>query len=411
MTSGDESRIIPELLVPAGNLERLQVAVRYGADAVYLGGAGLDLRAFTPGFTLEQLEEGIHFAHQNGVKVYVAFNILAHNQHLDDAAARFKDIAELNPDAFIIADPGLWALARGIAPQIPVHLSTQAAVTNWRSVKFWADLGVQRVNLSRELSLKEVREIRNRVGIELETFVHGAMCLAYSGRCLLSAYFTGRGANQGECTQSCRWTYELYEESRPNDPLIIKESKGGSLILSSRDLCMIRHLPELVQAGLNSLKIEGRMKGTHYVATVTKAYRQALDRYLANPENYTLEPSWEEELSKISHRPYHSGFYFGRPEQVPPDLRQDYLKKCVMTGLVLGYEKDAGMAIVEQRNPFFKGDMLEVFGPQREPFRFQVKAMYNEEGLKINSAPHAQQLIRIPVEQELEALDIIRKYV
>ncbi|MDO9534448.1 MAG: U32 family peptidase [Bacillota bacterium] len=392
-------------------MERLRAAVKYGADAVYMGGAGLDLRAYAPGFSAEELSKGIELAHDSGVKVYLTLNIIAHNRHLEDAGIKFKDIEKLGPDALIIADAGLWELAKRTVPHIPVHLSTQAAVTNWRSAKFWFDLGVKRVNLSRELSLEEVREIRDKVDIELEVFIHGAMCVAYSGRCLLSAYFTGRGANRGECTQPCRWSYELFEENRPHDPLVLSEGKEGSFILSSRDLCMIRHIPEMIQSGVNGLKIEGRMKSIHYVATVTRVYREALDRYISDPKGYEFDPSWEAELRKVSHRSYHTGFYFGRPEQVDPDDKRSYLGDCVMTGLVLGFEKETGMAIVEQRNRFFKGDMLEVFGPKKGPYSFQVNRLYDENGTEISAAPHPRQIIRIPVEQELSHLDVLRKYI
>ncbi len=397
--------------MPAGDFERLKAAVAYGADAVYMGGAGLDLRAYAPGFSFDELREGIKFAHDNGVNVYLTLNIIAHNRHLEEAGKTLKNIEQLKPDALIIADAGLWDLARQTAPQTPIHLSTQAAVTNWRSVKFWADHGLKRINLSRELTLEEIIEVRNKVDIELEVFIHGAMCVAYSGRCLLSAYYTGRGANRGECTQPCRWNYELFEESRPHDPLLVMEEKEGSFILSSRDLCMIRHIPLLVQAGVHGLKVEGRMKSVHYVATVTRVYRKALDLYFADPQGYTFDPSWEAELKKVSHRPYHTGFYFGHPEQVDPNEKRSYLGDCEMAGLVLDYEKMSGTAIVEQRNRFMKGDVLEVLSPNKEPYRFEVKEMFDESGLEIHAAPHPRQIVRIPVEHELAYLDIIRKYI
>ncbi len=382
----------------------------YGADAVYMGGAGLDLRAYAPGFSLDELKEGIKLAHQAGVKVYLTLNIIAHNHHLEGVDNKLKALEALRPDALIIADPGMWQLARQHVPGIPVHLSTQAAVSNWVSARFWADLGIKRINLSRELSLEEIRQIRKKVDVELEAFIHGAMCVAYSGRCLLSAYFTGRGANRGECTQPCRWSYELFEESRPHDPVVLEEGKEGSFILSSRDLCMIRHIPEMVQAGVNGLKIEGRMKGIHYVATVTQVYRKALDRYFSCPESYQFNPAWEAELKKVSHRPYHTGFYFGRPQQVDPGDTESYQADCLMAGLVLDYEQDTGTAIVEQRNRFALGDILEAFGPQKEPFSFQVNQLYDQQGENITAAPHPRQIVRLPVEQELSYMDVIRKY-
>jgi len=402
---------IPELVAPAGDLERLQAAVKYGASAVYMGTGGFDLRAFAPGFTPTELREGIRLAHEAGVKVYLTFNLLAHNRHLEEAGRELEKLEALAPDAIILADAGLWSLAREVVPHLPVHLSTQAAATNWRNVKFWSDIGVKRVNLSRELTLEEIREIREKVDTELEIFVHGAMCVAYSGRCLLSAYFTGRGANRGECTQPCRWSYELYEQSRPRDPLLVAESREGSFILSSRDLCMIRHIPALVESGVQGLKIEGRMKSVHYVATVTRTYREALDRYCAEPAGYTADPAWEAELQKVSHRPYHTGFYFGRPEQVDPADQRSYLGNCELAALVLTYEKDSGMAVVEQRNRFAVGDLLEIMGPKKEPHPFRVQQIFDEQGRALAAAPHPRQILRLPVEQELSYLDMIRRYV
>ncbi|NLZ27333.1 MAG: U32 family peptidase, partial [Firmicutes bacterium] len=362
----------PELVVPAGDPERLYMAVHYGADAVYVGGVGLNLRAYVPGFSVKELEDCVQIAHRAGVKVYVALNIFAHNHHLEEAVSCIERMASLRVDALIISDPGILQIAQRIAPQVPVHLSTQAGVTNRESARFWQERGCRRLILARELSLKEIREIRKKVDAELEVFVHGAMCLAYSGRCVLSSYFTGRGANRGECTQPCRWNYILMEENRPDDPLLIAEEGGGSYILSSRDLNMIEHIPELIDAGIHAFKIEGRMKGVHYVATVTRTYREAIDQYLNRSEGYTPDPDWKEELSKVSHRPYHTGFFFGCPEQVDPTSKERYLQRCTLAAVVHGYDRKRGMALVEQRNHFARGEELEAFGPHGKPHRFKV---------------------------------------
>ncbi len=401
----------PELVVPAGDLERLKIAVNYGADAVYVGGSGLNLRAYTSGFSLEELSLAVKIAHKSGVKVYVAINIFAHNRHLEDAPSYLNELAKLNIDGLIISDPGLLTIAQDMAPEIPYHLSTQAGVTNWRSAAFWQKQGFRRIVTARELTLEEIKEIKDRTSVELEVFVHGAMCLAYSGRCLLSAYYTGRGANRGECTHPCRWGYSLSEKDRPDDPLILTEEDGESFILSSRDLNMIRHIPDLVQAGVKGLKIEGRMKGLHYVATITRAYRETLDRYFEDPENFTFDPSWDDELAKVSHRPYHTGFYYGKPEQVDPTEKKSYMSRCILAGVVLDYDQSRGMALIEQRNRFETGDELEVLSPQDKPFTFRVSNMYNLFGEEVNAAPHPRQHLHIPVKKSLQPMDILRKYI
>ena len=411
--AGDKKVIIshPELVVPAGDLERLYMAVHYGADAVYVGGADLNLRAYVPGFSVKELEDCVQVAHRAGVKVYVALNIFAHNHHLEEAVTCIERMASLGVDALIISDPGILQLAQRIAPQVPVHLSTQAGVTNRESARFWKERGCRRLILARELSLEEIREIRKKVDVELEVFVHGAMCLAYSGRCILSSYFTGRGANRGECTQPCRWNYILAEENRLDDPLLIAEEGCGSYILSSRDLNMIEHIPELVDAGIDGFKIEGRMKGVHYVATVTRVYREAIDQYLNRSEGPTSDLDWKEELTKVSHRPYHTGFYFGRPEQVDPTSKERYRQRCTLAAVVRGYDRKEGMAFVEQRNHFLRGEELEAFGPSGKPYRFKVEKIFDLSGNELDAAPHPRQQLNIPVPGEkLAPLDILRKY-
>jgi len=400
----------PELVVPAGDLERLRMAVHYGADAVYAGYPGLNLRAYASGFTEEEFARGVDIAHAHGTKLFAAVNIFAHNHHIEKAAPIFKNLAQLNVDGLIISDPGIYEIARQMAPHIPAHLSTQAGVTNWRSAYFWQQQGFKRIVPARELTLSEIKQIKDNTDVELEVFVHGAMCMAYSGRCLLSAYFTGRGANRGECTHPCRWSYALVEEARPGDPLELVEEDGVSFILSSRDLNMIDHIPELVETGVDALKIEGRMKGLHYVATVAKVYRDALDHYFASPQDFAPDSKWQEELSKVSHRPYHTGFYFGMPEQVDPNETRHYLQPCLLAGVVLDYDSDSGMALVEQRNKFVAGESLEVLTPRGEPFTLHVRSLYDLDGNEVDAAPHPRQNLWLPVPRELKYLDLLRKY-
>lgn len=401
----------PELVIPAGDPERLTMAVQYGADAVYVGGAGLNLRAYTSGFNLQELASSIAIAHKSGVKIYVAVNIIAHNRHIEEARPYLRELAKLDIDGLIISDPGIMAIACEETPNIPFHLSTQAGVTNWRSAAFWREQGFKRIVPARELTLQEIREITDKTDAELEVFVHGAMCLAYSGRCLISAYYTGRSGNRGECTHPCRWGYTLWEKDRPGDPLVLEEEDGESFILSSRDLNMIRHVPELVEAGVSAFKVEGRMKGLHYVATVTRAYRETIDQYFKDPENYIFDSFREKELQKVSHRPYHTGFYFGKPEQVDPADKKSYFAGTLLAGIVLDYDHARGMALIEQRNRFEQGDELEVFSPRGKPFTFTANNMYDLTGAEVTAAPHPRQHLHIPVEKPLQPMDILRKYI
>ncbi|MDH7478813.1 MAG: U32 family peptidase [Syntrophomonadaceae bacterium] len=401
----------PELLAPAGSLEKLYLAVDYGADAVYLGGAEFSLRAGAENFTPEEMQQGVEYAHQRGVKVYAAVNIFARNQDLGGLPAYLRQLAEIEVDALIVSDPGVIELAREAAPRLPLHLSTQANSLNWASVRFWERQGVSRVVLARELSLAEIREIRSRVGLELEIFVHGAMCISYSGRCYLSQYLSGREANRGECTQPCRWRYALVEEKRPGQFLPVEEDGRGAYILSSRDLCLLEHIPQLVEAGLDSLKIEGRMKSLHYVATVVRAYRLALDTYLADPAGYTLDPHLLEEVVKVSHRPYTDSIFVGgggaeREDTAP---RTGYLRTCEFVALVLDYDRERGIARIEQRSPFGLGDEIEIVGPRAAPFRQRVTALYDESGRLVDKAPHPQQRLYLPTERPVEAKYLVRR--
>ncbi|GAW94214.1 peptidase U32 family protein [Calderihabitans maritimus] len=400
----------PELLAPAGNLEKLQMAVLYGADAVYFAGKRYGLRAFAGNFTREEIRKGVDFAHRHGAKAYVTVNIFAHNRDLNGLPSYLEELAEDGVDAIIISDPGVWRIVRRTVPQLPVHLSTQANTTNWSSVLFWQEQGIKRVVLARELSLQEIQEIRNRVELELEAFVHGAMCVSYSGRCLLSSFLTGRSANRGECTHPCRWKYHLVEEKRPGEYLPVLEDERGTYIFNSKDLCMLEYIPELVAAGLDSFKIEGRMKSVHYVATVVKAYRQAIDAYISNPEGYRLDPQLMEEVRKVSHRKYTTGFYFGRPGAEDHRYTSSaYLRLYDFIGVVQEYDPVKGMAWVEERNRFQVGDVVEFTGPTSGPFRCRIERMENEEGQLIEAAVHPRQLVKIPVPFPLEPYSLMRR--
>lgn len=400
----------PEILAPAGNLEKLKIAVIYGADAVYLGGERYSLRAAAGNFSLGEMAEGIRFAHQHGRKVYVTVNILAHNRDLGGLPGYLRELAALKADGVIMSDPGLVALARATVPELPIHLSTQANTTNWASARFWQEQGVKRIVLARELSFQEIMEIREKTQVELEAFVHGAMCMAYSGRCLLSSYLTGRSANRGACTHPCRWRYHLVEETRPGQYMPIEEDERGTYILSPRDLCMISHVPALVRAGLDSWKIEGRMKSIHYLATVVKTYREALDLFWENPDSYSFREDWLLELQKVSDRGFTTGFYFGPPhgDRETPAGRVPLPVQFV--GLVLEHPYP-DLALVEQRNRFAVGDTLEVLSPQGAPFTFRLEKLYDESGAPLDAAPHAQQKVYLEVPERITPYSILRRRV
>ena len=398
-----------ELLAPAGDLEKLKIAVLYGADAVYLGGRHFGLRAGAGNFTEEDLADGVRFAHEHGVRVYVTVNIFAHNRDLEGLPDYLDMLCRLEVDAVIVSDPGVNRMIRELYPALPVHLSTQANTTNWAAARFWEELGVRRIVLARELTLLEIREIREQVALELEIFIHGAMCISYSGRCLLSSYLTGRDANRGDCAQSCRWKYALVEEKRPGEYFPIEEDDRGSYILGSKDLCLIEHIPALAGAGVSSFKIEGRMKSVNYGAGVVKAYREAIDAYISDPENYRFNPTWLEEISKVSHRDYTTGFLFGRPGPAGQHYAGEiYRRSHIFAGLVRGYESDSGMAVIEQRNRFAVGDEVEIMVPRGESFRQKITRIINKEGAAVDAAPHPQQIVRIPVDKPVPAYSIMR---
>ena len=404
--------MIPELLAPAGNLEKLKVAVTYGADAVYLGGRHFSLRAGAGNFDVNEMAEGIRFAHQRGARVYVTVNIFAHNRDLVTLPEYLQSIYSAGVDGVILSDPGIIDLVRQMYPELAIHLSTQANTTNWAAARFWKKLGVSRIVLARELSLEEIREIKERVELDLEVFVHGAMCIAYSGRCLLSSYLAGRDANQGDCAQSCRWRYRLVEEKRPGQYLPLEEDDRGSYILGSRDLCLIEHIPELVRAGVNSFKIEGRMKSAHYVATVVKSYREALNAYRKDPDNYRLDPAWLEEISKVSHREYTKGFLFGNPGPSGQHYAGViYRRSHSFAAIIRNYDQASGMALVEQRNNFALGDEMEILVPAGKNFRQRIEHLYDQEGCPVESAPHPRQMLRLPLAKPAPPYSILRKRV
>ena len=401
-----------ELLMPAGSLEVLKTAVIYGADAVYAGGEAFGLRAKARNFTVEELKEGAAFAHRRGAKLYITANILAHNQDLEEAEGYFEELKQVEPDALIISDPGMFVLARRVLPETDIHISTQANNTNYGTYRFWHELGAKRVVSARELSLREIGEIRRRIpeDMEIESFVHGAMCISYSGRCLLSNYFTGRDANQGACTHPCRWKYAVVEETRPGEYMPVYENERGTFLFNSKDLCMIEHIPELLEAGIDSFKVEGRMKTALYVATVARAYRKAIDDFQADPALYQKNREWyKEEIGKCTNREFTTGFYFGKPGSDSQIYDSStYVKDYTYLGTA--GEKDAnGRVRLEQKNKFSVGETIEVMKPDGRNLQARVQGIYNEEGESQDSAPHARQIVYVQLDAETEPWDILRR--
>lgn len=401
----------PELLVPASSLEVLKTAVIYGADAVYIGGEAFGLRAKAKNFSMAEMAEGIQFAHEFGVKVYVTANILAHNRDLERARAYFKELKGYKPDALIISDPGMFMLAKEICPEIEIHISTQANNTNYQTYLFWWQQGAKRVVSARELSLEEIREIRDAIPeeMEIESFIHGAMCISYSGRCLLSNYFTGRDANQGACTHPCRWKYAVVEEKRPGEYLPVYENERGTFLFNSKDLCMIEHIPELVGAGIDSLKIEGRMKTALYVACVARTYRKAIDDFFESEETYHKNMEWyKAEIAKCTYRQFTTGFYFGKPdEQAQIYDSNTYVSEYVYLGMVDSVDV-RGLVKFEQRNKFCVGDRIELMKPDGSNIDTKVLALYNEDGEEVESCPHAKQVLYVKLANQAKQYDIMR---
>ena len=404
----------PELLIPASNLEVLKVAVIYGADAVYIGGEAFGLRAKAKNFTPEDMKEGVKFAHEHNVKVYVTANILAHNKDLEGVREYFKELKEFNelkPDALIISDPAIFTIAREILPDMELHISTQANNTNYGTYNFWYRLGAKRVVTARELSLEEIKEIRENIpqDMEIETFVHGAMCISYSGRCLLSSFMAGRDANQGACTHPCRWKYAVVEESRPGQYMPVYENERGTYIFNSKDLCMIEHIPELMEAGIDSFKVEGRMKTALYVAAVARTYRMAMDDYEKSPDYYRERiPFYKSEIAKCTYRQYTTGFFFGKPDENTQIYDSNtYVKEYTYLGIINGEVN--GKYRIEQRNKFSVGEEIEVMKPDGENISATVKLIEDEEGKTMESAPHPQQVLYIDLGIKLDIYDILRR--
>ncbi|AYD40133.1 U32 family peptidase [Clostridium fermenticellae] len=399
----------PELLAPAGNLEKLKTAVDFGADAVYLGGSKLNLRAFADNFTDDELYEGVKYAHDRSRKVFVTVNVFPRNSDFKGLEEYLKTLYELSVDAILVSDPGILVTAKQVVPNLTIHLSTQANSVNWKAAQFWHEQGAKRIVLARELSMKEIEETRTNVSkdCELEVFVHGSMCISYSGRCLLSNYMTGRDSNRGQCAQPCRYKYYLMEEKRKNEYFPVFEDEKGTYIMNSKDLCMIEHIPELVNSGVNSLKIEGRMKSSYYVAAVVKSYRQALDAYFENPEGYKFQQKWLDNLMKVSHRAYHTGFYFGQPNQVYET--SSYIRDYDIVGKVKNYDGNSHIATIEQRNKIFEGDKVEILRPEGDNFEICVKDIRNDVGERIDSTPNAQMIYTIVSEVKLKKDDLIIK--
>lgn len=403
-----------ELLAPAGDLEKLKIAVDYGADAVYFGGPMFGLRAGAGNLDIDEIREGLRYAHERGARAYMTVNIFAHNQDINMLPDYLESLKGLQIDAFLVSDPGVFAVFKQILPDAQIHLSTQANTTNYMTANFWYQQGVRRMVAAREMSFEELREFRRNIpeDMEIEAFVHGAMCISYSGRCLLSNFMTGRDSNRGACAHPCRWNYSLMEEKRPGEYFPVEEDERGTYVFNSKDLCMIEHIPEIIESGIASAKIEGRMKTIFYVATVVRVYREAIDAYYADPDNYTFRQEWLEELSKVSNRHFTTGFFLGRTDETSQNYESSaYIRNYDFIGIVREYDEASGYALVEQRNNFKKGQEIEIFGPGSAGFFTQtVDEMYDAKtGEAIDVAPHAQQLVRLRLEHAAAPKYMLRR--
>ena len=396
-----------ELLSPAGNFEKMQFALEFGADAVYLGGKNFGLRAFSGNFSDEEISRAVEYAHSKSKSVYVTVNIFPHESDLRTLPDFLKHLERSGVDGLLVADLGIFSMAKEIVPNLKLHVSTQANITNSKSARAWQNLGATRLVLARELSLDEIKKIRDAVDCEIEVFVHGAMCLSYSGRCYLSAYMTNRDANRGSCTQPCRWKYSLVEEKRPNEFFPIDEDERGTFILNSKDLCLLPRLKELLDVGIDSLKIEGRMKSVNYVAGVTKIYRQAIDSYISDAQNFSIDPEWIHELGKISHRPYTTGFTFDDGKSMQVYDSSSYVRDTDFLGIVRSYEN--GIATVEHRNRFERGETIEFFQPNQKSFNQRIDEIFDEDGNRIEVANRVQQILKIPIDHEVQEFTILRR--
>ncbi|MEE3454015.1 MAG: U32 family peptidase [Succiniclasticum sp.] len=398
----------PELLAPAGNMEKLHMALLYGADAVYLGGKMFGLRAFASNFSLAEMDEAVAFAHSLHKKVYVTVNIFAHNEDINNLPDYLRNLQAIGVDALLISDFGVWSVAREIIPEMPLHVSTQANTTNWAAVKAWENLGASRVVLARELSFTEMKEIGSKTEVELEAFVHGAMCISYSGRCWLSSYLTGRDGNRGACAQVCRWEFSLTEKNRPGEAYDVAGDEQGTYIMNSKDLCLLPYLPQLMEAGICSFKIEGRMKSAHYAASVVSVYRRAIDACWRDPQHYTVKQEWLDELEKVSHRPYTTGFALGKPDATAQVYTtSSYLQTHEFVGLVRDW--DNGRLTVEQRNHMKEGETLEVFCPDGSLRTLVLKEMRNQDGEPIVAAQHPQMVFTCRAAESIPESSILRR--
>ena len=401
-----------ELLAPAGDLEKLKMAILYGADAVYIAGENFGLRTASKNFTEEQMREAVDFVKKNNKKIYVTCNIIPHNDDFEGLESYLKYLQEVGVDAIIVADPGVLMIAKETVPDMEIHWSTQANNPNFNSARFWYKQGVKRVVTARELSFEEIKKIRDEIpsDMDIESFVHGAMCISYSGRCLMSNYMTGRDANRGSCAHPCRWKYSLVEEKRPGEYFPIEEDERGTYFFNSKDLCMIEYVKELIEAGVSSFKIEGRVKTPYYVATVVRAYRMAIDEYYRDPENYRFNPIWMEELKKASYRDFTSGFYLDKPNGDSQNYgTSSYIRNYDFMGLVIKYDSERKMALVDVRNRIFTGDNVEIIGPDCDTIYTTVKSMFNENMEMIDVAPRPKELVWVDFGHELKGNYIIRK--
>lgn len=401
----------PELLAPAGSLNKLKIAITYGADAVYVGGEEFSLRVAAENFSPEDLEEGVRFAHERGKKVYLTANIIPHNADITEYETFLKKYMNAGFDAVILSDLGMFQLTREIAPDLEIHVSTQANNVNFKSADTWHKMGAKRVILAREMSFDEISEIREKTSpdLELEAFVHGAMCISYSGRCLLSNYLTNRDSNLGACSHPCRWNYYLMEETRPGEYMPVFENERGTFIYNSKDLCMIEHMDKLIKSGLDSFKIEGRVKTEYYLATVVKVYRQAIDKYFEDPDNFKTDPEWLSELKKVSHRDYTTGFYFGKPDGNEQNYEtSSYIREYELLGVVSEYDKEKKLLTVVQKNRFFKGSEVEFLRPEGKFVKHKIEYMENENGEEIEVANRPQDIVRIKIDTPIERDSMMR---
>lgn len=401
----------PELLAPAGNLEKLKIAFKYGADAVYFGGEAFNLRAAAKNFSFEDIKEGAEFAHNLGKKLYCTVNVMPRNEELDKLPEFLKQLEEAKVDAVLVSDLGVLSIVKKYT-NLPIHISTQANTINYEACNMWEALGAERVVLARECSLEEIKTIRNNISkdLELEVFVHGSMCISYSGRCLLSSFMSGRDSNRGACSQSCRWKYSLVEEKRPNQYFPIEEDSHGTYIMNSKDLCMIEYIPELMEAGISSLKIEGRNKSEYYVAIIVNAYRQAIDLYYKDPENYKLPKELYDEMFKVSHRQYYTGFFFKEPKEDGLIYNtNDHVREYDVVAIVKEYDEATEMALCKQRNKFVQGDKIELLSPNKFGEEFIADEIYDEDGNKIESCPHPGMIFKIKIPFNVQKDTFLRK--